>query len=280
MGRKPALSASRAKDYLSCPLKFRYLVVDGIRQPPTEATVKGTVVHTVLEDLFTLPHPERTLDAALSILPGAWDQKLTEDSRAAELFSDPEAAQAALGDMSELLEHYFRLERPQNLSPRSREQLVDSRLSSGILLRGIVDRIDEAPDGALRVVDYKTGRSPSPAFIDDALFQMRFYALLLRDAWTLPKRLQLLYLRGEDVLTLDPAPRDIDAFEMRIVELWSRIESDARAERFEPTPSKLCGWCPFQDRCPKFGGAPTPISSEGLEKLLEVRQPTPNDEAA
>ena len=49
MSRPPALSASRAKEYQQCPLKFRYSVVDGLRQPPTEATVKGTVVHKVLE---------------------------------------------------------------------------------------------------------------------------------------------------------------------------------------------------------------------------------------
>ena len=71
MSRPPALSASRAKEYQQCPLKFRYSVVDGLRQPPTEATVKGTVVHKVLEDLFTLPAAERTPAAAQDMLPKA-----------------------------------------------------------------------------------------------------------------------------------------------------------------------------------------------------------------
>ena len=33
-------------------------------------------------------------------------------------------------------------------------------LDSGLLLRGFIDRVDIAPTGAIRVVDYKTGRSP------------------------------------------------------------------------------------------------------------------------
>jgi len=166
MSRPPALSASRAKEYQQCPLKFRYSVVDGLRQPPTEATVKGTVVHKVLEDLFTLPAAERTPAAAQEMLPTTWEYVLDRDEAARDLFEDPRAAAQGQDDTATLLGNYFRMERPENLAPKGREQFVDARLSSGVLLRGIIDRIDEAPDGALRVVDYKTGRTPSPRFME------------------------------------------------------------------------------------------------------------------
>ena len=52
-------------------------------------------------------------------------------------------------------------------------------LPDGLLLRGFVDRLDVAPNGALRVVDYKTGAVPREAFEGKALFQMKFYALVL-----------------------------------------------------------------------------------------------------
>ena len=55
---------------------------------------------------------------------------------------------------------YFTLEDPRRLEPAERELYVETLLESGLLLRGYVDRIDVAPDGAIRVVDYKTGRSP------------------------------------------------------------------------------------------------------------------------
>ena len=68
---------------------------------------------------------------------------------------------------------------PQRLEPAERELFVQAETSDGLLLRGFVDRLDVAPDGAMRVVDYKTGRSPGTRFVEEALFQMRFYALVL-----------------------------------------------------------------------------------------------------
>lgn len=272
MSRSPALSASRAKEYLQCPLKFRYSVVDGIRQPPTEATVKGTVVHKVLEDLFAAPNDARTPSNAVSMLPQAWDYVLERDSLAADLFVQQEKKNAAFADTETLVNNYFGLEKPENLNPKGLEKFVDARLPSGVLLRGIIDRIDQAPNGALRVIDYKTGKAPSPRFMNDALYQMRFYALLLREAWRLPARLQLLYLRTSDVLTLDPLARDIDAFEIEVNHLWEKISGDAQREQFHPRTSRLCDWCAYQADCPAFGGTVKPIPAEGLEKLLQVKQ--------
>ncbi len=272
MSRSPALSASRAKEYLQCPLKFRYSVVDGLRQPPTEATVKGNVVHEVLEDLFKEPQAARTPETARGLLPAAWQSVLSRDEQAQALFENPEVAASGRTDTEKLVDNYFTLEQPQNLQPKGCEELVDARLKSGVLLRGIIDRIDEAPDGALRVIDYKTGRAPSPRFMEDALFQMRFYSLLLRETQRLPKRTQLLYLRTGNVLTLDPDPAAIEGFEGEVNALWDRIETDANREVFEPRTSRLCDWCPFQADCPAFDGTLKPLPEEGLQRLLSIRQ--------
>ena len=56
------------------------------------------------------------------------------------------------------LDRYFTLEDPRRLEPAERELYVEALLDSKLLLRGFVDRLDVAPDGAIRVVDYKTGR--------------------------------------------------------------------------------------------------------------------------
>ncbi len=234
--------------------------------------MKGNVVHKALEDLFGAPNAARTPSNAISILPAAWKYVLERDALAAELFSEKEKMDAAFADTEALIHNYFGLEKPENLNPRGLEKFVDARLSSGILLRGIIDRIDQAPNGALRVIDYKTGKAPSPRFMNEALYQMRFYALLLREAWRLPARMQLLYLRTSDVLTLDPLARDIDAFEIEVNQLWDRISGDAQRERFDPRTSRLCDWCAYQADCPAFGGTMKPIPSEGLENLLKVKQ--------
>ena len=88
------------------------------------------------------------------------------------------------------------MEDPRWLEPASREERVSYELESGVTFAGIVDRIDVAPDGRIRVVDYKTGRTPDPRFEDKAMFQMRFYALVIwRTRGVLPTLLQLDVLR-------------------------------------------------------------------------------------
>ena len=83
-----------------------------------------------------------------------------------EMFVAPEGDEPAFRTLStwltscrEVLDRYFTLEDPRRLEPAERELYVEALLDSRLLLRGFVDRIDVAPDGAIRVVDYKTGRS-------------------------------------------------------------------------------------------------------------------------
>ena len=103
------------------------------------------------------------------------------------------------------METYFTLEDPTRIQPHGREELVEVTLPDGLLLRGFVDRLDVAPTGALRVVDYKTGAVPREAFEAKALFQMKFYALVLwRTRGVVAAQLKLLYLKDGDALDLRP----------------------------------------------------------------------------
>jgi putative RecB family exonuclease len=124
-------------------------------------------------------------------------------------------------------------------------------------LRGYVDRLDEAPDGALRVVDYKTGRAPREGFEAKAMFQMRFYALVLwRLRGRVPRLLQLLYLGSGEVLRYEPDEADLRATERKVVAVWAAIQRATENRDWRPSPSKLCDWCDHQALCPAFGGTP------------------------
>lgn len=272
MQRPFALSPSRAREYLQCPLKFRFSVIDKIPQLPTDAQIKGTVVHEVLEDLFDQPQDKRTAADAQNLLPSAWEKVLAREPDAEAAFPTEGSLEKAKRDTQGLVDNYFRLEVPSNLEPARTEEFIEVVLRSGLAVRGVADRVDEAPDGALRVVDYKTGKAPSPRFMDEALFQMRFYALMLKYAWRLPKRLQLLYLRSVDVLTLDPRTQDIDGFEDYLQDLWEAIERDAKAGTFAARRTPLCGWCDYQELCPLFGGTPPPLPEEGIRHVLSARR--------
>ncbi|MEO6999849.1 MAG: PD-(D/E)XK nuclease family protein, partial [Terracoccus sp.] len=41
----PALSPSRASDFMTCPLLYRFRVIDRLPSKPTTATARGTLVH-------------------------------------------------------------------------------------------------------------------------------------------------------------------------------------------------------------------------------------------
>ena len=136
-------------------------------------------------------------------------------------------------------------------------------LASGLVLRGYVDRLDEAPDGALRVVDYKTGRAPRDGFEQKAMFQMRFYALALwRLRGVIPRRLQLLYLGSGETVTLDPDEADLLAMERKLEALWTAIERAHATGDWRPSPSRLCDWCDHRALCPAWGGTPPPLPSD------------------
>src|SRR5690606_23482960 len=79
----------------------------------------------------------------------------------------------------EALRTHFDLEDPRRLEPAERELYVETLTDEKLLLRGVVDRVDIAPDGSIRVVDYKSGTSPGERFEGRALFQLNFYALVL-----------------------------------------------------------------------------------------------------
>ena len=71
------------------------------------------------------------------------------------------------------------------------ETMVD-----GMRLRGIIDRLDLAPDGSLIVVDYKTGRAPSERFERGSMGGVQTYALLCESVLgRAPAEVRLLYLR-------------------------------------------------------------------------------------
>lgn len=270
--RRAALSPSRAKDFNQCPLLFRFRTVDRLPEPPSPAAVKGSLVHAVLEHLFDLPAAGRTEAAAQELLDPQWTALRAGRPEVTEMFTGPEDLAAWLAQARSLLTQYFRMENPRRLEPAERELLVETELASGVLLRGYVDRLDVAPDGAVRVVDYKTGRSPNPRFVEEALFQMRFYGLMLwRLNGTVPARLQLVYLGDGRTLTHDPQEAELLAVERMLDELWSTIAAAARSGDFQPRRSRLCDWCSHQARCPLFGGEQPPLPEEGLAHLLTVR---------
>jgi putative RecB family exonuclease len=261
-----ALSPSRAGDFKACPLMYRLRTIDRLPEEPSPSAVRGTVVHKVLEDLFDLPAADRTPERAEAMVQDAWAFVLDAEPELASMFvEDGASGQGAeiatwLASCRESLRGYFALEDPRRLEPAEREVYVEALLDSRLLLRGFVDRIDIAPDGAVRVVDYKTGRSPGVGFESKALFQMRFYALVIwRTRGILPTLLQLIYLGDGQLVSYQPDEQDLRATERLVEALWRAIEQARSSGEWLPSPGAVCRWCSYQAHCPAFGNTPPPL---------------------
>jgi putative RecB family exonuclease len=261
------LSPSRAADFKNCPLLYRFRCVDRLPEPPSRVATRGTMVHAVLEALFDLPAAERTLEAARALLPDAWDRVRAEEPGVDELFAaDVDGAEFAdwMTSAAELLGNYFRLEDPARYEPAFREQLVEV-VVDGLRLRGYVDRLDITPAGEVRIVDYKTGATPREAFEAKALFQMKFYALVLwRTRGVVPRQLRLMYLADTDTLTYSPDAEELQRFERTVVAIWTAIQRALETGDFRPSPGRLCEWCVHKSLCPAFGGTPPPYPDNAV----------------
>ncbi|MFI2781792.1 RecB family exonuclease [Streptomyces sp. ALB3] len=245
---------------MQCPLLYRFRVIDKLPEKPSEAATRGTLVHAVLERLFDAPAVDRTPPKAKALIPGQWDRLLEAKPELSDLFEGDPAGERLAGWLSEaerLVERWFSLEDPTRLEPAERELFVETELDSGLKLRGVIDRVDVTPTGDVRIVDYKTGKAPRPEYAEGALFQMKFYALVV---WRLknvvPRRLQLVYLGSGDVLTYDPVPADLERVERKLLALWDAIRTATETGEWRPRPTKLCGWCDHRSVCPEFGGTP------------------------
>src|SRR3954465_15446123 len=80
-----SLSPSRALDFKTCALLYRFRVIDRLPEPPSVEAARGTVVHSVLEKLFDLPAPGRTIAAATDLVEPVWTAMLDEDPELAAL---------------------------------------------------------------------------------------------------------------------------------------------------------------------------------------------------
>ncbi|HEY0641719.1 MAG TPA: RecB family exonuclease [Pseudonocardiaceae bacterium] len=287
--RRPALSPSRAGDFKQCPLLYRFRVVDRLPEVPSPVMVRGTVVHAVLERLFALPADERHRERAQELLAPAWADLREAEPGLATMFDadEPEHARSWLESARGLLDAYFTLEDPRRLRPEACELLVEAELEPAedggepVLLRGFIDRLDVAPTGEIRVVDYKTGAAPREIGEARALFQMKFYAVMLwRTRGVVPRQLRLIYLADRQLLSYTPDEAELRRFERTLSAIWAAILRAARTGDFRPHRSRMCDYCSHQAHCPEFGGTPPPYPgwpSDGT--VPDAGQETPLDRA-
>lgn len=247
------LSPSRASDFKTCPQLFKFRAIDKIEMPPTTYQARGTTAHLALQRLFDAPPAMRTPEHLYDLFRSAWVE--LKDEEFAELFGSLEDERSWGIESLEILANYFGVEDPTTFEPLDRELDMTQSLGS-MTIRGILDRIEERPDG-LVITDYKTGKAPPRRYAIPAFFALKIYALLVRDRLgRTPTALRLLYLNGPTVYEIPVTDAQLDAMERQLEALWLAIDRAIAEGNFPPRPGRLCDWCQYQDMCPAFAGEP------------------------
>ena len=242
------LSPSAVSEYENCPQLYKYRKIDKLPEPPSLDAERGTLVHTILQDLFEFPSQERTPQTAIELLPSRWAAQLEGKPALLEMVTNEKEW---LDRASALLTTYFTLENPASFEATHREMHLENDFDTDVYLHGYVDRLDIAPTGEVRIVDYKTGKSPKPGWEEKSLFQLRVYALLYwKNTGVLPRLLQLIYLGDGRIVKSNPKLSDIESAEKVLKRVAKDIFISTEKEYWPPKPSRLCDWCYFKKICP------------------------------
>jgi putative RecB family exonuclease len=242
------LSPSAVSEYQNCPLLYRYRKIDKLPEPASLDAERGTLIHTVLHDLFESIAVERTPQTAIDLLPSRWKAQMESKP---ELMSMVSNEKEWLDRAASLLETYFTVEDPKTFEATHREIHLETDLADNIYLHGYVDRLDVAGTGEVRIVDYKSGKAPKPGWEEKALFQLRVYALLYwKNNGVLPRLLQLIYLGDGKLIKNQPTIADLESTEKTLIRVAKEIYISIEKDFWPANQSRLCDWCYFKAVCP------------------------------
>lgn len=256
LGEKPyGVSPSRVGQIENCPRQYQYSTIERLPERKKMETYRGTVFHAILEEMFLrtveTPH-ERTIELTMAIMRKLMPTLVTPEI-ASEMELDEIGAQSLTADVAKYIRNYFKMENPTEITTEGIEIKLDTDMG-GWLLRGILDRLDRRADGALVIVDYKTGKVPQDKYKASAILPAKIYAYLCeRELGERPVEIQLHYVQFGKTLTVEVTDADVAYAEKRVREAWSKIEGWYNAGYFPPTANNLCDkWCSFKNICPLF----------------------------
>jgi putative RecB family exonuclease len=254
--RPPHLSPSSLDTFLQCPLRYKLSRIEGLQEPPSADSLVGNFVHSTLEDLFKLPHKQRTKDAFKALLRNQWETEYRE--RAEAIVPESEINDFRWRAIW-AMENYFAIEDPTIITPGDDEHDgIETEINptevqvAGVPIKGFIDRWDL--DGEkIKVTDYKTGKTPQPRFQPQKYRQLLIYADALqtmvgREA----SEINLLFIKDGTRLQQQVTPVTLRSMRDTVKQAWDGITERCETGDFETKVGPLCGWCAFKPICPEF----------------------------
>jgi putative RecB family exonuclease len=217
-----------------------------------EAALLGTFVHLTLEHLMQLPAEERVIETARKVARSSWAEfAATKEwtGWVAETGFADEQAFRRRGWASVC--GYFQMENPQQVEVVATERFISATIE-GVPVRGIVDRLDRDVFGNIVIVDYKTGKVPSPWFRGPKMQQLNIYAALVEEVdGVRPDEGRLLFTSFSETVATDVTPESVWSAVEVLKNTWADIHRAIEDDLFPAKVGPLCGWCPFVGGCPE-----------------------------
>ena len=260
---------TRLNTWLDCPRRYRMSYLDRPappKGPPWAHNSLGASVHAALAAWWRLPLAQRNVARAGELLERGWIDLG---------FAADEQSLTYRGWARQLVEDYVRRLDPAD-EPLGVERTVATR-TERIAVSGRIDRLDERPteadDGVgseLVVVDYKTGRTllttdDARASLPLALYAVAAERVMRRRC----RRVELHHLPSGTVLAWEHSAEALARQLGRAEDIAAECAAADAAYRggldqagidrvFPPQPSRLCGWCDYQQHCPEGLAATEP----------------------
>ena len=233
-------SASRIKEYMDCPLKFKYNSVLRIPTPQKGYFNVGTSVHAVYEEMIKqmMQGKSPSVADAKTMLHDNWD---------GSAYTSTTHEQQDKNKMENMLDIWFDHEKTNPNETIDVEQWFDLELD-GNHFAGSIDRIDKTPAGEYIIIDYKTGKTTLSKKKMKEDVQLALYCLAVKEKYgKLPVQAGHFYVHPElsEMRLVDVVEKEVDAVVDRVKETAAGILS----EDFEVVKQPNCRFCDYGEIC-------------------------------
>ena len=242
--REAPFSPTAIDKFFSCPRRFFLTEILGLKEPEEDdpfevisSAAVGSLVHTLMKNLAHNSYSEKEF---LRIADAAFTNFLK--SRPPIHIDSAETEKAKF---LRIMKNAYDFD-PQNEVLASEENKTVLH-SSGVLLRGIPDRVEKTKDGEYIIADYKTGKriNHKPNDIDTCL-QVVIYAYLLEQSGIRISYCEYRYLRDARTVRCNYDDDMKERLNQKLLEFKSALDSG-----IFPTAesSDACRYCKLKNIC-------------------------------
>jgi len=233
------LSASAIEAYASCPMKYLFQNVWSIRGGPHATMTFGSVMHTTIKEFVGETRKRRKIsfeDVAM-IYDRQWSSAGFPDD-----YLEAEYRKAG----REQLESFHRSHTAAPPDVLHQERGFELPLEHNVVVTGRMDQINDIGNGAVEILDYKTGKPKDAKKADESL-QLGVYALAASEVLELdPQRLVFYNLTTNEAVATTRDAKALAQTKQTIREVADRI----RAGDFGARPGFVCRNCDYKPLCP------------------------------